>query len=48
MTWQPVPDHGPSASSTWTRDTLVGVIGLILLLLIIHKIDGGPRGQLHT
>ena len=39
------PDSGSAARTSWRSYALLGVIGLILLFLILHLIEGGPRGH---
>jgi hypothetical protein len=39
------PDAGSSTSTFWGTYLLLGTIGLILLLLVLHLIGGGPRGH---
>jgi hypothetical protein len=39
------PDYGSSTSTPWRLYLLLGTIGLVLLFLVLHLIDGGPRGH---
>jgi hypothetical protein len=40
-----VRDYGPDGSIPWRLKVLLGIIGLALLFLVIHLIEGGPRGH---
>jgi hypothetical protein len=39
------PDYRPSTSTAWGLYLLLGTIGLILMILVMHLIGGGPRGH---
>ena len=38
-------DYRPATSKPWRLKVLLGVIGLVLLFLVFHLINGGPRGH---
>ena len=38
-------NSGSTAGTPWRSYALLGVIGLILLFLVLHLIEGGPRGH---
>lgn len=40
-----VRDDGPATSIPWRLYLLLGIISLVLLFLILHLINGGPRGR---
>jgi hypothetical protein len=39
------PDYGSTTSIPWRLYLLLGTIGLVLLLLVLHLIGGGPGGH---
>ena len=40
-----VRDCGSATSIPWRLKVLLGIIGLVLLFLVLHLINGGPRGH---
>jgi uncharacterized membrane protein len=40
-----VHDYGSATSIPWRLYLLLGIISLVLLFLVIHLINGGPRGH---
>jgi hypothetical protein len=40
-----VHDYGSATSMPWRLYLLLGIISLVLLFLVIHLINGGPRGH---
>jgi hypothetical protein len=40
-----VRDYGSATSIPWRLKVLLGIIGLVLLFLVFHLINGGPRGH---
>lgn len=40
-----IPDYRSTTSIRWKQYTLLGIIGLVLLFLVLHLIDGGPSGH---
>jgi len=39
------PHSGSTTGIPWKSYALLGILGLVLLLLVLHLIDGGPRGH---
>jgi hypothetical protein len=40
-----VCDSGSATSMPWRLKVLLGIIGVVLLFLVVHLINGGPRGH---
>lgn len=39
------PDSGANTTTPWQQYLLLGTVGLVLFLLVLHLIGGGPRGH---